>query len=121
MNEKKYLILIVDDDTVNIDILVLLLKEDFNLAIAKNGSKALDYVQKHTPDLILLDINLPGIDGFETYKRIRAKSNYSDTPIIFMTEPYTLDDKLIGKSFFSPNTRISLRMVGQLFFPPQKK
>lgn len=89
-------ILIVDDTTENIDILVDLL-ENYNTKIATNGEDALEMIfEGSLPDLILLDIIMPGIDGYEVCRRIRANDKTKEIPIIFFTVKDSQDDILMG-------------------------
>jgi len=85
MTESRHLILIVDDNTTNIDLLVSTLKTDYRLGIAKNGSKALEYAGRHKPNLVLLDIMMPEMDGYETCTRLKADPDTASIPIIFIT------------------------------------
>jgi len=81
----KPLVLIVDDNSTNIDLLVDTLKNDYRLGVAKNGQKALDYTEKHLPDLILLDIMMPGMNGYEVCGRLKTATRTKDIPVIFIT------------------------------------
>ena len=85
MSASRPLILIVDDNATNIDLLVRTLKTDYNLGIAKNGSKALEYAGKYHPDLVLLDIMMPEMDGYEVCNRLKADQETQSIPIIFIT------------------------------------
>lgn len=80
-------ILLVDDTPENIDVLRATLSRipDLQFNVATSGERALELAQRNTPDLILLDVMMPGIDGFEVCKKLRAKSEYMNTPIIFVT------------------------------------
>jgi signal transduction histidine kinase len=79
-------ILIVDDTPHNIRLLFdLLNRAGFVVSVVKSGETALQKLSQIQPDLILLDVMMPGIDGFETCRRIKANSEHSDIPIIFMT------------------------------------
>ena len=73
-------ILIVEDTDLNIDYLTQLLEDDYNLLIAKDGSQGLSMAQGENPDLILMDISLPIMDGYEATRRIRM--TMPSTPII---------------------------------------
>jgi len=73
-------ILIVEDTELNINLLTQLLEDDYNLLIAKDGAQGLSMAQQNNPDLVLMDISLPIIDGYETTRRIRT--TMKDTPII---------------------------------------
>ncbi len=85
MNASRPLLLIVDDNATNIDLLVNTLKAKNRLGIAKNGPRAIDYAQKHKPDLILLDIMMPEMDGFEVCERLKSDPQTEDIPVIFIT------------------------------------
>lgn len=85
-NSSSNLILIVDDSITNLKILCWVLKEaGFRLLVAKDGESAIEILQKDSPDLILLDVILPGIDGYETCRRLKQSPKTKDIPIIFMT------------------------------------
>ena len=83
-------ILIVDDNTTNIRVLLDILK-DFQRYVAKSGKSALSKAQEVLPDLILLDIKLPGIDGFETCRRLKAEPKTEEIPVIFLS---ALDEEI---------------------------
>ena len=71
MSESKANLLIVDDVATNIDILLEVLGEEYTVRVAVDGYGALDSVRKVCPDLILLDIMMPGMDGFEVCRRLK--------------------------------------------------
>jgi two-component system, cell cycle response regulator DivK len=73
-------ILIVEDIELNIDLLTQLLEDDYNLLVAKNGEQGVSMAQQENPDLILMDVSLPIMDGYEATRRIRA--TMPSTPII---------------------------------------
>jgi len=85
MEKTKPLVLIVDDSRKNIDLLALRLKKEYQLGLAQNGQEALDYAEKQLPDLILLDVMMPEMDGFEVCTRLKAIPKTKDIPIIFLT------------------------------------
>jgi putative two-component system response regulator len=85
MNPSRPLVLIVDDNPTNIDLLVNTLKAEYRLGIAKNGPKALEYAAKHKPDLVLLDIMMPQMNGYEVCSRLKANPETASMPIIFIT------------------------------------
>jgi len=78
-------ILIVDDERFYINILVELLKDKYKLYIAKSGEQALKRLSDNPPDLILLDIMMPDMDGYQTCKKIKQNLEWNDIPIIFLT------------------------------------
>jgi CheY-like chemotaxis protein len=91
-------ILCVDDDEDDIDLLSYAIKEinpTINIAVAKNGLEALDYLHSITdlPCLIVLDLNMPYLDGKETFKRIKAHSPFQNIPIVIFTSSANPADK----------------------------
>jgi signal transduction histidine kinase len=90
-------ILVVDDTPTNIQVLFDLLDASgYRVAIAKSGDVALQRLTTSLPDLILLDVMMPGIDGFETCRRMKASDRTQDIPIIFMTALSDTVDKVKG-------------------------
>jgi putative two-component system response regulator len=85
MNDTRPLVLIVDDNATNIDLLVNTLKTECRLGIAKKGVAALDYAEKYHPDLILLDIMMPEMDGYEVCTRLKKNPLTEGVPVIFIT------------------------------------
>jgi diguanylate cyclase (GGDEF)-like protein len=96
-DQTKQLILLVDDVPKNLQILGNTLKsDDLTVAFATNGKKALEYVQKKQPDLILLDIMMPDMDGYEVCKRLKEDAQTMHIPIIFITAMSDADDEYRG-------------------------
>lgn len=90
-------ILIVDDTPANIETLAALLKEHgYKISVATNGRQALDVLAKLRPDLILLDVMMPEMDGFETCARVKASGEWRDIPIIFLTSKTDTADIVRG-------------------------
>lgn len=85
MNQSKSKILIVDDYEMNIDILQDFLEDEYHLMAAASGEEALAMVSIFEPDLIILDIMMPGIDGFEVCKRLRRNMETRHIPVIFLS------------------------------------
>lgn len=85
MTDIRPLVLIVDDNATNIDLLVNTLKDAYRLGISKKGAAALDYAAKYHPHLILLDIMMPEMDGYEVCSRLKEKAETRDIPVIFIT------------------------------------
>ena len=90
-------ILIVDDTPNNIRLLFDVLdRAGFDISVVKSGEKALEKLNNIQPDLILLDVMMPGMDGFETCRRIKANPENADIPIIFMTALSETENKVSG-------------------------
>jgi putative two-component system response regulator len=92
----KQTVLLVDDTPENIDVLVGTLKNDYHVKAATNGEKALQLVQAAPPDIILLDIMMPGIDGYEVCRRLKADYTTRHIPVIFITARIAVEDELRG-------------------------
>jgi two-component system, cell cycle sensor histidine kinase and response regulator CckA len=97
MNDTNGLILIVDDTEQNLEVLGNILSENqYDLAIATNGIEAIDLVHSRIPDLILLDIMMPEMDGIETCRRLKQNDRTKSIPIIFLTAKVETEDILQG-------------------------
>jgi PleD family two-component response regulator len=84
--QAKATILVVDDTPENIDVLNGILKPDYKIKVALNGEKALKVATSDKkPDLILLDIMMPGMDGFEVCRRLKGDADTSHIPVIFVS------------------------------------
>ena len=83
--EKKPVVLAVDDTPENLDVVKGLLSPEFIVKAAINGMMALKIVEKQPPDLILLDIRMPKMDGFEVCRKLKANEASADIPVIFLT------------------------------------
>ena len=90
-------ILIVDDVPENIQVLAsILAKESFQISAAMSGQQALEMMKRSLPDLVLLDVSMPGMDGFETCRGMKASSSIAEVPVIFLTGRASPEDILQG-------------------------
>ncbi len=95
--KSKESILMVDDNATNLQVLSQTLSgRGYRLLVAKNGESALAVTAKTQPDLILLDIMMPGIDGFEVCRRLKANPAHHDIPVIFLSALGQTEDKVKG-------------------------
>lgn len=95
MSTQKPTILVVDDNPTNLSVLFdLLIAKGYTVLFAEDGESALERVKHTIPDLILLDIMMPGIDGYETCDRLNAMERTRDVPVIFMTALSDTHDKI---------------------------
>lgn len=78
-------ILAIDDEVQNLEMVEYALAQEYEVISVRSGKAALDYLKKHTPDLILLDIMMPEMDGMEVYQHIREMEEKTDVPVIFLT------------------------------------
>ncbi len=89
-------ILVVDDEPLNIQVLTGLLKGDYRMMVAKDGQRALKIASSGQPDLILLDIMMPDMDGYEVCRRLKADEATRDVPVMFITAMGEVDDETHG-------------------------
>ncbi len=94
--KKKSKVLIIDDDTTNLSYLTELLGKKYELECAVSGEEGLKTAELFKPDLILLDIMMPGIDGYEVCVLIRANKELSNIKILFHTAKIQMAEKLKG-------------------------
>jgi DNA-binding response OmpR family regulator/DNA-binding CsgD family transcriptional regulator len=95
--QKGPMILIVDDTSIDLQVLAMILgKDGYQIAAAVNGKQALDIIGNISPDLILLDIMMPGMDGFKVCKILKSSLDKRDIPIIFLTVKDEMADILSG-------------------------
>ena len=85
MTAEKPVVLVVDNAPDNIALASSLLKSEYKVKVATNGAKALQIVEQAAPDLILLDVMMPGMDGPATIAALRQTELFRETPVIFMT------------------------------------
>ncbi|MBN1886518.1 MAG: hybrid sensor histidine kinase/response regulator [Thermoflexales bacterium] len=94
---SKYTILIVDDNPTNLAVLSDSLRaHGFKIVVARDGEKGFERAVYKQPDLILLDVMMPGVDGFETCARLKAEAQTRDIPVIFMTALANTESKVEG-------------------------
>ncbi|NQV71831.1 hybrid sensor histidine kinase/response regulator [bacterium] len=97
MSEARGHILVVDDTPKNIQVLGSMLREaGYAINVASNGQQALDALARVVPDLILLDVIMPVMDGFETCKRIKANPALAHIPVVFLTAKVEAEDIITG-------------------------
>jgi len=94
--ECKPLLLLVDDMPQNLQVLTSHLGRDYDLAITTQGRQTLDMALAHPPDLILLDVMMPDLDGFEVCKALKANVKTATIPVIFLTARVDVDSVVKG-------------------------
>jgi len=93
---KRATILLVDDLPDNLSVLSSILREDYRVQLATSGAKALKLVAASSPDLILLDVMMPEMDGYEVCKRLKANPGTCDIPVLFVTSRNQVEDEELG-------------------------
>jgi phosphoserine phosphatase RsbU/P len=89
-------ILIVDDVKANVDVLVNALRDEYKLSVALDGTAALRSIEKKLPDLVLLDIMMPGLDGYEVCRQLRANEATRELPVMFLSALEDVQNKARG-------------------------
>ena len=92
----KPVVLVVDDEPVNIDLLRESLKDQYKIMIATRGAQAISIAEKKLPDLILLDIMMPEMDGYEACEKLKETEATKDIPVIFISALNEIEDKSVG-------------------------
>jgi len=95
-NKSRDLILVVDDQPINLKVIASVLGNEYALSIANSGPNALKILENNTPDLILLDIMMPDMDGFEVCQLIKSNERIKHIPVIFLTAKTDIDDVVKG-------------------------
>lgn len=90
----KKTILVVDDTEFNRDLVVQLLEDDYDVIIAENGAEALEKSQQQRPDLILMDLGMPVMDGWEATRRLKANDQLRHIPVIAVTSHAMVGDEI---------------------------
>lgn len=96
MSSDKPIVLIVDDVPTNVQVLAEALSSEYQLKVASNGAEALDIAERDHPDLILLDIMMPGMDGFEVCRCLKNNSHTQKIAVIFVTAKSANSDEEMG-------------------------
>jgi len=96
--EKRKAIFLVDDDLTNLTVGIEALEERYDVITLSSGELLLRALEKNIPDLILLDVNMPGMDGYDTIRAIKANPRTAGTPVIFLTAKSDRGSELEGLS-----------------------
>ncbi|MFO8031870.1 MAG: diguanylate cyclase [Desulfohalobiaceae bacterium] len=98
-SDEKNVVLIVDDQPANIHALAKLIRDEYQIQAATSGAKALEIARgEHPPDLILLDVMMPEMDGYELCRRLKADEQTNTIPVIFVTARDSAQDEEMGFS-----------------------
>jgi DNA-binding response OmpR family regulator len=97
MEEEKKVVVCIEDEREMIDLVKLILgRKGFDLVGAVGGREGLETVRRLEPDLVLLDLMMPDMDGWEVYQQIKADDKLKDTPVIVVTAKAQSIDKVLG-------------------------
>ncbi|MDP6622663.1 MAG: diguanylate cyclase [Alphaproteobacteria bacterium] len=96
MSESEQTVLVVDDESLNIELIKAILSKDCNVVGAADGTEALGFAASDSPDLILLDIMMPGMDGYEVCRRLKSDPLTSDIPVVFLTALGKIEQEVKG-------------------------
>lgn len=93
---SKHTVMVVDDTETNVDILVEALGEEYDISVATDGASCIEAVSASVPDLILLDVMMPEMDGFEVCRKLKASAETAEIPVIFLTALRDIKEKQRG-------------------------
>ena len=93
---KRFKILVVDDEPIDLQVISAALKDKYEVIAAQSGQEAIDLTRQHKPDLILLDVMMPEMSGYEVCSSIKSDAQIADIPIIFVTAFNTRDGEIGG-------------------------
>ena len=93
---KRGRVLIVDDQRLNVQLLTDILKDHYDISVAGDGERAVEFCARRPPDLVLLDVQMPGLDGYEVCRRLKADPATREIPVIFVTARDTMEDQIKG-------------------------
>jgi len=96
MSDTKVHILVVDDQPANLLLILRVLEEKFKVTCVESGQDALDKMAHDTPDLVLMDVRMPGMDGYECCRQIKDNFSFSQIPVIFLSANTSIEDKIKG-------------------------
>ena len=96
METKKHSILIVDDEKSNIFTLTHILNQEYTILVAKDGEDAIEVAEKYLPDLILLDIIMPDIDGYDVITELKKSDKTRNIPVVFVSGLHDVLDEEKG-------------------------
>ena len=94
--DRRPQLLVVDDEPANLQVLRHILQEDYRLLFAKDGAKALELAAREKPELILLDVMMPGMTGYQVCAQLKATPATSAIPVIFVTALADVEDEAQG-------------------------
>ena len=94
--DARPLLLLVDDEATNLQVLRHILQDDYRLLFAKDGAKALEMAERERPDLILLDVMMPGMTGYEVCQALKVQAHLEAIPVIFVTALADVEDEAHG-------------------------
>lgn len=95
-NSVRPRVLVVDDTPLNLSLMDNILSGEFSVQLVDSGIKALELAAAAPPDLILLDVMMPGMDGFEVCRKLKANAATSHVPVIFVTAKNEVKDEELG-------------------------
>ncbi len=96
MSETKVHILVVDDQPANLLLILRVLEEKFKVTCVESGQACLDSMEQDMPDLVLMDVRMPGMDGYECCRQIKDNFSFSQIPVIFLSANTAIEDKIKG-------------------------
>ncbi|MDR1669352.1 MAG: response regulator [Oscillospiraceae bacterium] len=98
MNTQKPLVIVIDDEATNLQILKDILQEDYTVRLSPSGERALTFMAQHIPDLILTDLQMPGLNGYDLIKALQNNPLWKDIPVLILTAQEDRESEEMGFS-----------------------
>ena len=95
-SQPRRRVLVVDDEPSNLMLVTQLLKSEVDVRVANNGDRALALMRQEPPDLVLLDVEMPGMDGYSVCRAVKADPQLTDIPVVFLTGRASVEDETTG-------------------------
>jgi len=93
---KQFSVMLIDDDPFNFELIKPALEQEYELYFASSGEECFEMIHKQKPDIVLLDIDMPGMDGYETCRRLKNNPETQQIPVTFVSGYDSLDERLAG-------------------------
>ncbi len=111
--DRKFRILVVDDNAINIELIKQTIQKDYAVDVVTSGQDCLEYLTTHRPDLILMDIDMPGLNGYETCRLIKKTPETHDIPVMFVSAYDSVEERITGYEAGGAD------YLGKPFFPEE--
>lgn len=96
MTDKHFTVMVVDDAEENLRLLQIMLEDDYQLALCRSGTECLSSIVELAPDLVLLDVHMPGTDGYEVCRQLKQNPETRDIPVMFVSAMTSVEERLAG-------------------------
>lgn len=111
--DRQFRILVVDDNAINVELITQVVQKNFAVEVARSGQACLEYLADNQPDLILMDVDMPGLNGYETCRRLKNTAETHDIPVMFVSAYDSVEERIAGYEAGGVD------YIGKPFFPEE--